>query len=156
MGAWVSIFLLLYVIYTDLSDLRIPNVVVMALLAVFAATQAPFLPLPELAWRTGAAAVVFALGVAVFVLHLLGGGDVKLLPVVVLFIPSGQWAQFMLALSVAVILSLSCLRLLRRTGVGRQWRSLNQTARYPLGPAIALAALIYEPLGVAVMSALSG
>lgn len=155
-GLWACVPILLYTIYTDLSDLRIPNSAVILLAIVFIATQLPFMPLPELAWRILAALFVFGLSFVVFALHLLGGGDVKLLPAVVLFVPSNAWAQFVLALSVSVILTLTVLRLVRGFTGGGRWLSVNQSARYPLGPAIALAALIYRPLGAVVIAALSG
>lgn len=155
LGIWACLPVLLYIIYTDLSDLRIPNAAVMVLMIIFAATQLPVLPLQELMMRVFAATAIFGLCLIVFALHLLGGGDVKLLPAVVLFVPSTEWAQFVLALSVSVILTLTILRWLRGFSSGGKWKSVNQTSRYPLGPAIALAGLVYKPLGAVVISALS-
>lgn len=97
-------------------------------------TQAPFIWGEPLIWWLAIALAVFAVCFVLFALNLLGGGDVKLLP----------W--YLLALSVYVIVTLTIIRIGRsaRAGEGSNWRGLSVHACYPLGPEIAISALIYN------------
>ncbi len=149
---------LLYIIYSDLHDLRIPNWSVGLLAALFMVTQAPFLWGEPLIWRLAIALAVFIVCFVLFGFNLLGGGDVKLLPVVLLFVPVERLAWYLLALSVCVIATLTLIRIARsvRASEGGNWRGLSDHARYPLGPAIAISALIYNQIGPLAERLVSG
>ena len=147
---------LLYIVYRDLRDLRIPDWSVGLLFLLFAVGQAPDLWAVPLAWRVVVALAVFGICFVLFAAHLLCGGDVKLLPVVLLYVPAERLAWYFLTLSVCVIVTFSVIRLVRRADLNWQWRGLSDNARYPLGPAIALAALVYTFLGQTVETILAG
>ena len=72
-----SIPICLYVTYTDLSEMRIPNTMVLALLAVFAIFGFMALPLDEYLWRYSHFAVVLAIGFVLSSFVGIGAGDAK-------------------------------------------------------------------------------
>ena len=77
--AFAVIGLLLYAAISDLLHRRIPNVIPVAMVALFAAA-AVFFP-ADIDWlnATGVALAVFAVGAALFAMGKVGGGDIKLL-----------------------------------------------------------------------------
>lgn len=149
LAVWAPVPILAYIIASDLHRLRIPNASVLALLAVFLATQAPFLEVAVLISRFAVASAALAVGFVLFAARLLGGGDVKLLTVVLLFVPFADLSLFCLGLSLCIVVTLSVIKMARATpAAGRSnWLAVSQTRRLPLGPAIALALIIYRPLG---------
>lgn len=88
--------LLLWVAFTDLRSFRIPNSAILAMAALY--------PLHVLvadqpvAWIYAlvVAAVVLTVGIAMFVMGAMGGGDVKLLTVAVLWAGPEYFAPFLL------------------------------------------------------------
>lgn len=135
---------------TDLRSLRIPNSHVLLALALFAGT-APFLLVwPELSARLVTAALAFALGFVLFALRLFGGGDVKMMPVLLFFIPSQDLDLFLrlfafalLAVSLAVLAIQSPAFANRRGGVG-----VKSRRHVPVGVAMALSTVMLVGLSV--------
>ena len=95
--------LLLIAAFIDLRERRIPNklTLAIALLAV------PFwvaggLPLwPGIALQIGAAALLFALFAALFALGMMGGGDVKLIAALALWLPWRETASWLSVMALA-------------------------------------------------------
>jgi len=87
--------------WTDLRTFKIPNILPLAGLAIFALTCMIFLPLAEIPDRLLGGLVVFVVCFILFSIRQMGGGDAKLLPVVALFIPGED------ALAVTIILAAS-------------------------------------------------
>ncbi len=134
---------------SDLLWLRIPNWVVVTIAAlypiyVFSAAQ-------PLAWQGALvlAALVFAIGFALYSFRLLGGGDVKLLAAVALWAGPLQITAFMLSTAIIggllAIVATTPLRLLfpymaAATGVDADVRQLMKL-QIPYGVAIAAGGL---------------
>ncbi len=148
-AAWLLAPLLVAVILYDLRFMRIPNVLVKLVLIVAVVSLIPALEVPELIWRTVAAAVVFAVTLTLFALRLMGGGDVKLLAVLTLFIPTGALAHFALIFSVGIFAGVAILKALRVGLRHREtnWRSLQDHTRFPLGLSIGMSGLAFIVLG---------
>lgn len=140
----VLIPVLLSAALSDLRALRIPNSHVLTALALFVLSAGAFVTLPEIALRLIAATIVFGIGFGLFALRLFGGGDVKMLAVTTLFIPSDLWLNFAQALSVALLLGSAGIVLLQRPALARRlpWESARQTGRLPMGISIALTPLL--------------
>jgi prepilin peptidase CpaA len=134
---------------SDLRRLRIPNVISLLMLAVFAGTLL-VVPAPDLAGRGIAAGVVFALGFLAFLRGLVGAGDVKLLSVLVLFIPTGGLILFANLFSVALLAGVALILTLRRLPLreGHGWASLAGPRRFPMGISIAAAGIAYAPVAM--------
>jgi prepilin peptidase CpaA len=144
--------LLLAASVSDVLRLRIPNPIPLGLLALFAV---------ELLLRTSPAAPVdhlMAMGLALvillplFALDMLGGGDVKLLAVVALWLGMTKLAPLLILVGVVgAIFALLwlALRWLVRTGLPGRSLPMSLQARAPLPFAlpIALVAMLLLPQG---------
>ena len=136
--------LLCTVAYFDLRYMRIPNWLSLLALAAFA-LACLFAPPVDLGPRLIAAGAVFLLGFAAFALGLIGGGDVKILACLILFIPVPGLIGFArlfalsLAIGIAGLTLLRAIRPLREIG----WLGLSEQRGFPMGISIALAGLAY-------------
>ncbi len=134
--------LLAAVAYFDLRYMRIPNAISLLALAVFALWAAAFPPV-DLTLRLLCAGLVFAAGFLAFSFRLLGGGDVKILGVLMLFVPVGSLPVFSYVFSAAMIAGIVLIVGLRQLAVIRRssWKALGGSTRFPMGISIALAGL---------------
>jgi prepilin peptidase CpaA len=135
--------LLLVTIWFDLRFLRIPNVLVGAVVAT-AIVLAPFLlTWPDSLTRIVVAGVVFAAGFAGFMCRLIGGGDVKMLAALMLFVPLNQMAAFCLLFAAALLIGIGAVQALRAFAhrPGSIWGVLREKHRYPMGLSIGMAGL---------------
>lgn len=149
---WLLIFatpVALWVVWSDLSKMRIPNKAVIALIAVYAVVGAIALPLPVWGWSWLHFAVVLVVG---FVLTLTGGfgaGDAKFAAAMGPFIALGDLRLFMVLLGAVVLASFTAHRLLRLVPVLRQatpeWESW-QRKEFPMGLALGPALIFYLAL----------
>ena len=139
------------VAYSDLRYLRIPNILGLVALVLFVVT-APLLTFGELGWRMTAAAVVFAIGFAMFALRLIGGGDVKILAALLLFIPSQTYSLFALNFSASLLLGIAFILTVRALPLFRQSQfvSLNTKSGFPMGISIALSGILHPFLVTAL------
>jgi prepilin peptidase CpaA len=127
----------------DLSQLRIPNALVLAAVVIFAACY-PLLPAGEISDRLLAAAVVFAMLLPLFAARLIGGGDAKMLPAVVLFVPPDHWQQYGLLLSASLVVGVIAVGTARAAVSGyvpTGWAALDRRGTFPMGLSIALSGL---------------
>lgn len=128
---------------SDLRSLRIPNLHVLLAFGLFVLV-APFaLSWPELAHRLQVAAITFAIGFALFALRLIGGGDVKMMAVVLLYIPSQDLISFLRMFAVALgAVSLGAL-VIQRAPLFRRfgWSSVKEPRHVPVGVAMAIAVI---------------
>lgn len=146
--------------WSDLRHLRIPNALPLAAVAVFAVSTA-IAPPADLAWRIVVASAVLLLGFAGFCLRLFGGGDVKMLAALMLFIPVPTLVLFSWVFSAAMLAGIALILGLRRSAAvaalaaGRGWKSLsdesNRLRRFPMGISIALAGLMH-PVAVLLLA----
>lgn len=137
-----SLPLLALVTYYDLRYLRIPDSLSIAGLMLFAA-QLVTVPVSGIDGRLIAAAVTFLVLFGLFAARLIGGGDVKFLPVLVLFVPPQQLNLFFLALSLAVPISVLGLAVARAAvpHPAGGWACTVHSGKLPVGLAMTLAAL---------------
>ena len=143
--------LLLSVALGDLREYRIPNAKVLAGLALFALT-APFLPAGELNPRLLAGGLAFLICFALYAWGKMGGGDAKLLPVILLFVPAGEIALYLFALAAGLALGIAVLLGARRTLAPhwQPWPSLEPGAPLPVGLPFALSGICYLALATAL------
>ncbi len=143
---------LLLVMINDLRQLRITNATTIAAFAIFLGSAVIDLP-ADLMARLAAAFAVFVLGFAAFALRAIGGGDVKFLSVLVLFIPFKTLVLFLNILSVSLVLGVMTIILLRKLPVrpGHAWTGIWGSDRFPMGLSIGLAGLIHPWLVTALL-----
>lgn len=151
--------ILVAVAWGDLRHLRIPNALALAAVAVFVVASL-IAPPADLAWRLVVAASVLVLGFAAFCLRLFGGGDVKMLAALMLFIPVPTLMLFSWVFSAAMLAGIALILGLRRSpmlaGAARGWKGLSpesaRLGRFPMGISIALAGLVH-PVAVTLLAA---
>jgi prepilin peptidase CpaA len=143
---------LLAVAYFDLRYLRIPNILSLIGLGIFALTF-PLLGWSETLARLAVAAAVLLVGTLAFAARLFGGGDVKILSVLMLFIPSGSLMLYSWGFSAAMMLGILIVLVLRRTPVVRHssWKGIRSKGKFPMGISIALSGLVH-PITVQLIS----
>ena len=149
---WFLIFatpIALWVVWSDLRAMRIPNMAVLTLLAVFAVVGFFVLPLEQWGWAWLHFAVVLVIG---FLLSLTGGfgaGDAKFAAAMAPFVALGDLRLFLALLGAVVISAFIAHRLLRRVGAIRrltpEWESW-QRKEFPMGLALGPALIFYLAL----------
>ena len=143
---WAVMLVLVVAAVWDLRVLRIPNGLVLALGLLFVLVLAPCLPWPVLGWRLLAVGLVLALGIAAFAVGLFGGGDVKLLAVLLLFVPSGGLVLFAFVMALSLLLSIALILAARRAvpEYDGGWGVLRERqGRLPMGLAFCLGGLVF-------------
>lgn len=124
---------------SDLRRLKIPNSHVIAALVLFAGA-APFLLEPEaIGARLIGAGIAFAIGFVLFALRLLGGGDVKMMAALMLFVPVGGSALFLQMFSLALLVTGGVMVIVQRAGGRLGWASVQARGKMPVGVSMALA-----------------
>jgi len=142
----------------DAKTFTIPNVfpILVAGLFILAALFAG-LPLSGWGWHILSGGIAFAIGLALFVLNVMGGGDVKLFAAIALwFTPSGLMplTLFVTAFGTVLGLSLIIYKMIgehRKADENSSLKSLYQSVRHakmPYGPAIAVGTIVYLGLSV--------
>jgi len=129
---------------SDLRSLRISNRICLIGMLI-ACAALPLLPLPEIGLRIAAASLLFVAGFLAFALNLVGAGDVKLMSVLMLTIPSASWQVFAIVMCAALITGLAGVvawqNLPRLQSVN--WRASVEPGQFPMGVSIALAAVMH-------------
>ena len=146
--ALIPLFLLAPVLvavaWSDLRHMRIPNTLSLVAIGLFGACVT-FAPPADLWFRVGVAGIVFALGFAGFCRGLWGGGDVKLLAVLMLFIPITTLPAFSYVFSASMLTGIGLVLGLRRipAASGFGWKSISGSTKFPMGLSIAMAGLVH-------------
>ena len=148
-AAWLLTFALpicLYVAWSDLARMRIPNPANLALVAVFAVIGAVVLPAEEYLWRWLHLAVVLGLGMAFNAAGMSGAGDAKFAAAAAPFVAATD-LRLLLALLAGCLLAgyvthrLAMHSPLRRAAAG--WESWRSGPRFPMGFPLAAALGLY-------------
>jgi len=146
---WFALFATpigLYIAWTDLTAMRIPNIAVLALLAVFALVGPFVLALDVWAWAWLHFVVVLVIG---FVLSLTGGfgaGDAKFAAAMAPFVALADVRVFVVLFSAVVIAAFIAHRTLRAIPAVRRatptWASWERR-EFPFGLALGPALIFY-------------
>lgn len=151
--AYAALFLLclpigLWVIYTDLKYMKIPNTAVMALIGVFAVGGLLVIPFEAWLWRWLSFVVVLVIGIVLNNVAKVGGGDVKFAAAAAPF-----FVQKLEHLSIALVLlafwllvTFALHRAIRAIPAVRamapDWKSWT-SPRFPMGLALVAVLLTY-------------
>lgn len=138
---------------SDLLTMRIPNLITGALvLAFFPAALAVGLPLGQVGLHGVVALVALVIGMGLFALRILGGGDAKLMAGVCLWLGPSASLEFVLwtaifggLFSVALIIARKNLAPLAAVAPGWVGNLLAEKGDIPYGVAIAIGALMALP-----------
>lgn len=148
--------LMLFTAWNDIKNLRIPNWIPLAVLAIYVVTGLWGLALEPFLWGLAAGVIALVIGFVIYTLidtfagGTLGAGDVKLLAALIPFVDTVHALEALIIYTVT-IMGFSILFLIvwgfrkNRTGL----KSLDQSGRKvlkvasPFGVALALTAIIY-------------
>lgn len=123
----------------DVASYRIPNALSLVILGAFVvAALVAGLSVAEIGRHLGVGAAVFAVGLGLFFVRVLGGGDVKLMAATAVWTAGASFAWFLLVVALVGGVVALCLLVLR-------WSSLPLAKlgrlRVPYGVAIAVGGL---------------
>lgn len=152
-GLWFLIPALpicIWVAYTDLSTMRIPNNAVLALFAVFVVVGYFALPLVDYAWRFAHLAVVLVIGFVLSSFAGVGAGDSKFAAAMAPFVALGDVLEVLMIFSFLVFVTFALHRLSRSIAFIRKlapaWESWT-SKKFPMGITLTSTLAVY--LGVA-------
>jgi prepilin peptidase CpaA len=134
------ILLAVLLLLAALSDIRTRTIsnrlnLVIALLAPLAWWEMGLSLYPDIAWQIGAALIVFAVFFALFAVGGIGGGDVKMVAAMALWLPAAMVLPAMMVMAyIGGGIALAML-------IHRKWRKIQGVSEVPYGVAIAAAGL---------------
>ncbi|GGE60210.1 membrane protein [Actibacterium pelagium] len=136
----------LWVAYSDLKYMKIPNKAVLALLAVFAVVGPFVMPLEDYGWRWALAGAILVVGFLLNQIDAMGAGDAKFAAAMA---PFFAWSNVIGAFGVfcaCLIVTFVAHRLIRRMQAVRtalpNWESLF-SKKFPMGIALMSTLLIH-------------
>ena len=139
----------IWVAWSDMARMKIPNKAVIATLAVFAVVGLIALPFSEYIWRWAHVAVVLAIGFVLNMFRLVGAGDAKFAAAMAPFIPLSDGYPFMFILGAVIIAAFILHRLARASSIRERvphWESWTRR-EFPMGLALAPSLLFYLIIG---------
>ncbi|WP_336096370.1 hypothetical protein [Roseovarius sp. CH_XMU1461] len=140
----------LWVAYTDLKLMKILNLAVLALIAVFVIIGPLALPFDAYLWRYAHFLVILALGVGLNAAGLVGAGDAKFAAAAAPFVALGDIRLLLVILAFTLVAGLAAHRLGKHTrlrNLAPHWESWHREGKYPMGLSLGGALAIYLGLG---------
>lgn len=152
-AAWFLPFVIpitIWVAWSDMASMKIPNKAVLALLIVFAVIGLIALPFGEYLWRWSHFAVVLVIGFVLSSLNLVGAGDAKYAAAMAPFIALSDAYPFMFLLGGTVIAAFVIHRTARASFIRNRFPDWESWTRreFPMGFALAPALMFYLLIGL--------
>lgn len=136
----------LWVAWSDLSRMKIPNRAVLALVAVFAVVGLWVFPLPVYLWRWSHLAVLLVVGMLANAVGMMGAGDAKFIAAAAPYVAIEDGGPMMLLLAATIVIALALHSIVRFSALRQlapNWASWTAGRRFPLGFPLALALFVY-------------
>jgi prepilin peptidase CpaA len=147
-AAWFLPFVIpiaIWVSWSDMSSMKIPNKAVIATLGVFAVIGLIALPFTEYLWRWSHFAVVLIITFLLNMVRVLGAGDAKFTAAMAPFIALPDWYPFMFLLGATIIAAFIVHRVAKATAIRQMvpdWESWTRR-EFPMGMALAPSLVFY-------------
>ncbi|MGI9395015.1 MAG: A24 family peptidase [Boseongicola sp.] len=147
-AAWFLPFVVpiaIWVAWSDMATMKIPNKAVIALLVVFVVIGLIALPFTEYLWRYLHFVVVLAICFVLNMVRALGAGDAKFAAAMAPFIARPDWLAFMYLLGATLIAAFVVHRLARASSLRNivpDWESWTRR-EFPMGLALAPSLVLY-------------
>ena len=141
----------LWVIWSDLSTMKIPNKANLALLAVFVLLGLIVLPLGEYGWRLAQLGIVLGLAFLANIIGMMGAGDSKFLAAAAPFIAPGDTGTVLLMLAGITICAVIAHRIAKNSPLRQMapdWVSWTKEGKFPMGFALGSTLVLYLGLGL--------
>lgn len=136
----------LFVAWSDLRAMIIPNKAVMALIIAFAIFGFVALPLTEYIWRWSHLAVMLVIGMVLNAARVMGAGDAKFIAAAAPFVALGDLTTMAMLLAVCLVVGLALHRLAMHSPLPRlvpDWKSWTSGRRFPMGFPLATSLTLY-------------
>lgn len=141
----------LWVAWSDMATMKIPNKAVVALTLVYAVVGLLVLPLPEYLWRWSHLAVVLVIGFLLNLTGAVGAGDAKFAAAMAPFFALGDWLFVMILFAIVLMAAFLTHRGARRVPAVRRafpdWESWTRKD-FPMGLALSGTLLAYFALAL--------
>ena len=153
-AAWFLPFVVpicLYVMYTDLSRMKITNKANLALLAVFIVTGLIVLPFDAYLWRLAGMVIVLLVGIVLNAAGVMGAGDSKFIAAAAPFVAVGDLVLLMwlfTATLLAAVVTHRGIKYSRLRRLAPDWASWEQGKKFPMGLALGATLIIYLVFGL--------
>ncbi|NDV01797.1 prepilin peptidase [Pseudoroseicyclus tamaricis] len=141
----------LYVCWSDLSMMKITNIAVLALLAVYVVLGPFALEMSDYIWRYSHLAVVLIAAMLLFAVGAMGAGDAKFAAAAAPFIALADLRLILLLFAACLLASYAAHRLARATPLRRlapDWQSWEAGRRFPMGLPLSATLVFYLALGL--------
>lgn len=141
----------LYICYTDMKGMRIPNHAVVALFLVYAVVGFVALPFDAYLWRYVHLVVVLVAGIALNAGGAMGAGDAKFAAAAAPFIHVGDLRFLMAVFAANLLAAFVAHRIAKHSPLRKlapDWHSWESGARFPMGMALGGTLAIYLLMGI--------
>ncbi|MBQ1202883.1 MAG: prepilin peptidase [Loktanella sp.] len=141
----------IYVAWSDLQRMKIPNVAVGALVVVFAVIGLIALPFPDYLWRWSHLGIVLLVGIILNAGGVMGAGDAKFMAAAAPFIAVADLQLVMALFAASLLAGYATHRIAKHSPLRRMvphWESWTSGRRFPMGFPLATTLVLY--LGLAV------
>jgi len=142
----------LFVAYSDVSRMKIPNTAVTAMFVVFAVVGLLALPFETYLWRYAHLVFVLVLGFALNMVGALGAGDAKFAAAAAPMIALGDLKLLFMLLAAMLLVAFATHRFVRAIPALRNlapdWKSWHVKKDFPMGLALGATVVVYLALGV--------
>jgi prepilin peptidase CpaA len=139
----------LYIVLTDLREMRIPNTAVLALALGFAVFGLIGLPFADWAWRWLNLVVVLAAGLALYAIRALGAGDAKFAAAAAPYVAGADWKLVLFIFAGFLLLAWVIHRIARATplrNLAPDWKSWSTGKLFPMGLSLGPSLIAYLTL----------
>ena len=140
----------LWVAWSDLRFMKIPNTAVLALTAVFVIVGLIALPLADYPWRLAHLVVVLLIGVVMNAASLIGAGDAKFAAAAAPFIALGDLRLLCIIVAATLVAGYAVHRIAKHTKLRElapHWESWSRDKKYPMGLSLGGALGFYLIMG---------
>jgi prepilin peptidase CpaA len=140
----------IWVAWSDLRVMKIPNVAVLTLAAIFVTIGLIALPLDVYAWRLVHLVVVLVVGIAMNAARMVGAGDAKFAAAAAPFIAIGDLRLLCLILAATLVAGYTAHRIAKHTrlrNLAPHWESWYRDKKFPMGLSLGATLAIYLGLG---------
>lgn len=141
----------LWIIWSDLSRMKIPNVANMALLAVFVLLGLFVLEPGAFGWRLVQLVIVLALAFLANIIGMMGAGDSKFLAAAAPFVAPGDAVAVLMLLAAITLCALAVHRAAKKSALRQMapdWVSWSNDEKFPMGFALGGTLIAYLLMGL--------
>lgn len=141
----------LWVAWSDMATMKIPNTAVIALTVVYAVVGLLVLPLEDYLWRYAHLVVVLVVGFVLNLIRALGAGDAKFAAAMAPFFALEDWVLVLILFSGVLIIAFATHRAFRAIPAVRRalphWESWERKD-FPMGLALSGTLVVYFGLAL--------